>query len=294
MHYVIQPKSILNKTKRRDPWFLDDYTINPYSGCSFSCNFCYIQGSKYGINLEEKVSVKSNAAELLEKQLAIRAKKNQHGIIVLSSSTDPYLHFEKELALTRSLLEIILKYKFPVHIITRSPLVTRDLDILSKIAEQAILPSGLEILTGKGAIITFSFCDTDDKITHLFEPGAPSASERINALKLCLENRFIAGVSMMPLLPYITDTGKKLEEYYQLFTSINTKHLFAAGLTLYGNSQSDNRTKVFRIVKNHFPELEEKYHTLFKTDSLPQYYTSAFRRKIKELSTKYGLPEKIL
>jgi hypothetical protein len=76
MPYAIQVKSILNKTKRRDPWFLDEYTINPYSGCSFNCLYCYIRGSKYGTNMEEKTAVKSNALEVLEKQLHNRAKKD--------------------------------------------------------------------------------------------------------------------------------------------------------------------------------------------------------------------------
>ena len=87
----IQVKTVLNKTKRRDAWFLDDYTINPYSGCSFNCLYCYIRGSKYGIHMEEKLSIKANAVEVLEKQLSNRAKKGQYGIIVLSSATDPYL-----------------------------------------------------------------------------------------------------------------------------------------------------------------------------------------------------------
>src|SRR5580765_5493213 len=123
MPHDILAKTILNKTKRRDPWFLDEYTINPYSGCSFNCLYCYIRGSKYGENMADKLSVKSNAVEILEKQLHNRAKKNQYGIIVLSSATDPYLQFEKELGLTRKILEVILKYRFPVHIITKSDLV---------------------------------------------------------------------------------------------------------------------------------------------------------------------------
>src|SRR5258707_14792974 len=114
MPHEIQVKSILNKTKRRDPWFLDDYTLNPYSGCSFNCLYCYIRGSKYGVHMEDRLSVKTNAVELLEKELSRRAKKGEYGIIVVSSATDPYLQFEKELRLTRKLLEVILKFRFPV------------------------------------------------------------------------------------------------------------------------------------------------------------------------------------
>src|SRR5262245_4629458 len=106
----IQVKSILNKKKFRDSWFLDEYTLNPYSGCSFNCLFCYIRGSKYGEHMEHKMAYKSNSSELLEKQLKLRAKKGQYGIIVLSSSTDPYLHLESELKLTRELLQIIEFY----------------------------------------------------------------------------------------------------------------------------------------------------------------------------------------
>src|ERR1043165_7024663 len=126
----IQVKSILNKSMRRDPWFLDEYTINPYSGCSFNCLYCYIRGSKYGTNMEESLSAKVNAGEIFEKQLSLRARKGQYGIIVLSSATDPYLQFETETQLTRRLLEVILKYRFPVHIITKSDMVIRDFDIL--------------------------------------------------------------------------------------------------------------------------------------------------------------------
>ncbi|MBA4058063.1 MAG: radical SAM protein, partial [Marivirga sp.] len=135
--------SVLNKTKRRDPWFLDDYTINPFSGCSFNCLYCYIRGSKYGEHMEERLSIKSNALDVLDKQLKSRARREQFGIIVLSSVTDPYLQIENEYQLTRRILELILHYRFPVHIITKSDLVERDFDILQKINDEAILPVDL-------------------------------------------------------------------------------------------------------------------------------------------------------
>src|SRR6478736_1588868 len=179
MPLFAQVKSVLNKTKKRDTWFLDDYTINPYSGCSFNCHYCYIRGSKYGLHMEEKLAVKENAVEVLEKQLQSRAKKSQYGIIVLASATEPYLQFEKELGLTRKILELILKYRFPVHIITKSDLVTRDFDLLKQIDQTAILPPDLEGKLCHKALITFSFSTVDDGIGKIVEPGATPPSARL-------------------------------------------------------------------------------------------------------------------
>lgn len=291
----ITVRSILNKTKRRDPWFLDDYTINPYSGCSFNCLYCYIRGSKYGTHMEEKLSVKTNAVELLEKQLANRAKKGQYGIIVLSSATDPYLQFEKEEQLTRQILEVILHYKFPVHIITKSDLVIRDMDLLHKIDQQAILPADLQGKLHNGTIITFSFSTTDDAIGHIFEPGATPPSLRLNTLKTVLQEGFRSGVSLMPLLPYITDTGEHLEVMFSTFKDAGVHYIFPATITLFGNDTADSRTMVLRAVAKHYPHLLEKYERFFlNATQMPKYYQGAFYKKTLELSHEYGLKNSII
>lgn len=157
MPRYIAVTSLLNKTKRRDPWFPDDYTINPYSGCAFNCLYCYIRGSKYGINLAEKLSVKENALAILRRQLAARARKQQQGFVVLSSVTDAYLPLEEKEALTRGILELLLEYHFPVHIITKSPLVLRDLDLLQRINETAVLPPDMREYRHK-AFVTLPAC----------------------------------------------------------------------------------------------------------------------------------------
>lgn len=289
----ITVKSILNKTKRRDPWFLDDYTINPYSGCSFNCLFCYIRGSKYGEHMEEKLKVKENAVELLEKQLALRARKKQYGIIVLSSATDPYLQFEKEFQLTRQLLEVILKYRFPLHVITRSDLVLRDLDLLEKINETAILPAGLEKLQHK-AFVTFSFSTVDDVIAKIFEPGATKPSLRLGTMKKVAAENFLTGVSMMPLLPFISDTGEHLEKMFSSFKEHGAAYVMPATLTLYGSGPADSKTLVLRAVAKHYPHLVEKYRKWFDhSGSMPDHYRKAFGEKIKALGQKYEMPDRI-
>ena len=90
-----QVKSVLNKHKKRDSWFPDDYSVNPYEGCSCNCLYCYIRGSKYGENMNDRLALKANAFEILDKQLAARAKKNQYGIVTIGSATDAYIHHKK-------------------------------------------------------------------------------------------------------------------------------------------------------------------------------------------------------
>lgn len=291
----VRVKSILNRKKQRDSWFLDEYTLNPYSGCSFNCLFCYIRGSKYGEHMEKKLSVKENAVELLDKQLAMRAKKGQHGFIVLSSATDPYLHFENEAGLTRKLLEVILKHRFPVHVITRSDLVQRDFDLLHDIDEKAILPFDLQATLTRGAILTFSFSTVDDRIASVFEPGATPPSVRMQTHHAAIREKFLSGISMMPLLPYITDTSESLNTMYSAFKETGSNYVMPATITLFGSGPSDSRTLVFRAIDKHYPHLSEKYRKLFAANTnLPKYYNEAFFRKAAELSRQFGIPGRIL
>jgi len=200
----IKVKSILNK--RRDDWFLDDYSINPYEGCSFNCIYCYIRGSKYGENMTKTLSAKVNSPELLEKQLQRRARKGEFGIIALSTSTEPYMQIEEKLGLTRKLLEVILRYKFPVHVLTKSKLVLRDLDLLKEIDENATLPVDLRSKLKHGAIISFSISTLDEKLAKILEPGAPPPKERLKTMEKCKEEGFLTGVCYIPVLPFISDT----------------------------------------------------------------------------------------
>jgi len=283
-------KSVLNKTKRRDPWFLDDYTINPYSACSFNCLYCYIRGSKYGEHMEEKVSVKINALEILEKQLKNRANRQQQGIIVLSSATDPYLQLEKKYLMTRRILELIHHYKFPVHIITKSDLVTRDFDLLEKINQDAILPADLQPFLNHKAFVTFSFSTIDDDIGRIFEPGAPLPSKRLAVVKETLNAGFHCGVSLMPLLPYLSDTEEHLHSMFQVFQQLGIRYIFPASITLFGEGSADSKTLVLKAVEKNFPELAEKYKKLFSFGfQTPPWHRNAFQKKIQKMFEVYPI-----
>jgi len=287
--------SVLNKTKRRDAWFLDDYTVNPFSGCAFNCLYCYIRGSKYGEHMEEKLSLKSNVLEVLEKQLKLRAKKGQYGIVVVSSATDPYLPVEEDSQVTRHLLELLLHYRFPVHVITKSNRVVRDFDILKRIDQESILPADLQPLLSHAALITFSFSTLDDAVGNVFEPGAPSPTLRLQALQETLVAGFHSGVSLMPLIPYVTDTGENLQHMFSTFQATGAKYIFPATLTLFGEGPADSKTLVFRAIEKHYPHLTEKYEKLFAEGAqLPHWYRDAFNKKVKSLSEAHGLKNTIL
>lgn len=291
----IEVKSILNKTKRRDPWFLDDYTLNPYSACSFNCLYCYIRGSKYGEHMERALSVKINAPELMRKQLSLHARKNRYGIIVLSSATDPYLQAEEETGLTRELLKIICEFRFPVHIITKSDLVVRDLDLLQKINQRAILPSDLKNSLQGGCIVTFSFSSLRDEVCKIFEPGATPPTKRLATLETVKEQGLKTGVSFMPLLPFISDTTEELEYAFRTFCEIGVDYVLPATLTLYGEGQSDSKTMVFRAIEKHYPNLLPKYAKWFANSAgMPDYYRRAFQSKMIELHQKYQLKDSII
>lgn len=289
----IEVKTALNKTRKRDSWFLDDYTFNPYSSCAFNCLYCYIRGSKYGTNLEESLSVKTNAIELLDKQLTNRAKKNQHGIIVVSSATDPYLKIEEKYQLTRQALQVILRHRFPVHIVTKSTLIARDFDLLQQIDKTAILPPDLGGLN-RGTIISFSFSSLVDEVAEVFEPGAPAPSQRLQALGASLDAGFLSGVSLMPLLPYISDTKEHLKLAFQTFKDLKVNHLFPASITLFGEGKAASKTLIINAIKKHYPELVDKYQTFFQdSNQLPYFYQKAFQKRMREMLFAYGLKDRI-
>ncbi len=213
----------------------------------------------------------------------------------MSSATDPYLHVEKETELTRKLLEVVLKHRFPVHIITKSDMVRRDFELLKEIEKVAIMPKELEGKLSKKGFITFSFSTLDDEVARIFEPGATPPSMRFDTLKATLEEGFLSGVSLMPLLPFITDTGENLESMFREFASIGTKYVFPATLTLYGENKADSKTLVMKAIEKHYPQLLKKYEKFFgKSGEMPRYYRDAFYSKMKELCAKHDLPDRII
>jgi len=287
-------KSALNKHRRRDSWFLDDYSVNPYSGCSYNCLYCYTKGSRYG-GYEKGLAIKANLPEVLEKQMRNRARRREYGIIAISTSTEPYQRIEERERLTRKVLEIALRYRFPVHILTKSTLVLRDLDVLGEIDERAVLPDDLSQKLEHGAIINFSISTLDERISGILEPGSPPPFERLEAMEKCREHGFLAGVSFIPVLPFISDGEKALDEGIKEVKRYGGSFVFVGALTLFGDKPEDCKTLYYNFLQEHFPELIPKYKRLYKIYSQPsKEYQSKLESLAKKLCEKHGVGYKLL
>jgi DNA repair photolyase len=183
----IKVKSVLSKSGIPGA----DYCINPYVGCFHGCRYCYATFMKRFTGHTETwgcfVDVKINAPEVLEKQL----KRAEKGSVIISSVTDAYQPIEARYKLTRKCLEVLLQRQFSVDILTKSPLVLRDMDLIKRFKDISV---GITITTD------------DEGMRKVFEPNAPSISARINALKRLHENGINTYAFIGPILPMKPET----------------------------------------------------------------------------------------
>ncbi len=284
----VKVKSILNKHKRRDSWFLDEYSVNPYYGCQFSCIYCYTRGGTYG-RQPYQLAAKVNAPELLERQLRSRARREEYGFIAIGTSTEPYMPAEEELRLTRKLLEIISYYRFPVHVLTKSDLVVRDIDLLADIRDRAKLPGDLEGRV-EGSLVTFSASTVNDELASILEPGAPSPSKRLSALREMRDSGIQAGLALIPVIPLITDDDSSLREAIKTAKDYGADYIFVGALTLPGKLK---RTFT-EFMERAFPSLADKYSGSFSRSGYPtrDYQEALYKRAIRvsrEVDMKMGI-----
>ena len=156
------------------------------------------------------------------------------------------------------MLEIILKYRFPVEIATKSPLVIRDLDLLKKIDKTAILPVDLKRKLKRGVIISFSFSNMDEKLTNIFEAGAPKPEERLKTMKKCKEIGLFVGANLMPILPFLTDTEESLEKMIKTVKSYGADYVLVGELTLFGRGPADCKTLYYKQLRETLPRTYSK------------------------------------
>ncbi len=241
----IHAKKILSHSKNPDPWFGIQYNMNLYRGCSHQCIYCDSRSDCYQIENFADTLVKINALELLSKELAGKRVK---GTIGTGSMNDPYAPVERKYQLTRGALEIIAKHGFPVHVLTKSNLVTRDADLLLAIQKRTF------------ALVSFTITTFDDALGKKVEPGAPLVSDRFAAMKFLANQGIRVGVSLMPVLPFIEDSWENIRQIVLLSKENGAGHILAA----FGMTQRKGQQEYYyQKLDEHFPGIREKHQHKF-------------------------------
>lgn len=190
-----QARSIISANDSPDIPF--EASINPYQGCEHGCIYCYARpshayiGLSPGLDFETQVQAKTNAAELLEKTLSARGYRPK--LIVLGGNTDPYQPAERDLGITRAVLEVLERFRHPVSVTTKSGLVLRDADILGRMASQGL------------ARVFVSVTSLSNDTMRTLEPRASAPARRLAAISGLRDAGVPVGVLVAPVIPAITD-----------------------------------------------------------------------------------------
>ena len=217
--------------------------MNVYRGCSHGCIYCDSRSECYQFTHPfEDIEVKQNAPELLEQ--ALRSKKRKC-MIGTGAMSDPYMHCEEKLGLTRTCLEIILKYGFGAAVQTKSDRILRDIDLLDEINRSA------------KCVVQMTLTTYDDDLCRIVEPNVCSTKRRIEVLERMQERGIPTVVWMTPILPFINDTIENITSILQECVRVGVKGVidFGMGLTL----REGDREYYYAALDRHFPGMKERY-----------------------------------
>jgi len=282
----VQAKSILRKYWKIDSWFISRYGMNLYRGCTHNCVYCDGRSEGYYVDGEfgEDITVKVNAVEILRRELDPNRKRNplKRSFIMLGGGVgDSYQPIENKYQLSRRTLELIEQCNFPVHILTKSTLVKRDIDILKKINEKS------------RAIVSFSFSSIDDKISAIFEPGVPSPSERLKTLALFKNEGIACGMFLLPVIPFITDVPELVEKAIKRASEMNLDFIIFGGMTLKKGKQKEY---FFKELRKYYPNYILNYENIYKKNKWGEAegeYYNVINIIFNKVAKKYKIPVRI-
>jgi DNA repair photolyase len=275
-----RPKTILNKAKRADHWFWTRYSAYPYLGCQHGCEFCYCREQKYSPHDDPDdfayvIKVKENAPDLLRKALAHAPRE-----VIFTGDYQPA---ERRFGLSRRMLDVCLELGFPVFILSRSPLVLRDLDLLVQIRERAAVTVAFSIIAAPDSAHYREVCR--------MERLAPPSARRFEAMQALAEAGIPTGACAMPLLPGLCDDDPNLDGLARWTAAHGGSFVLAGGLTL-ADQQKDF---FFDVLNGSFPDLVELYRRLYPPGS---YGPSGLdphdlARRVRAACQRHGLPDRM-
>jgi DNA repair photolyase len=267
----IQAKTLLSSVRGEDPVFRMKYNMNIYRGCEHQCIYCDSRSECYGIEDFRDVLVKVNAVELLKIELP---KKRIIGAIGTGSMSDPYTPAEKRYNLTGQALQVIAQHGFPLHMITKSDMVLKDIETLVEINQAQ-------------AVVCFTITTTDDGLARKLEPGAPLPSARLKAMQALASRGILVGTALMPVLPFIEDSWENLVNVAEQ-TAVHGGTFLLPWL---GMSLRDRQREYFYTrLDQTFPGLRQRYeHAYGQQYSCAIPHARELYPRLNDLCQRLGL-----
>ena len=257
------------------------WSLNPYMGCAHRCTFCYVRAfearadrpwdDRYGASIR----VKTNVAEVLRRELA--RPSWQREAVAVGAATDPYQPAEGRYRLTRACVEAFAEAETPFSIITRGPLIVRDVDVLAEAARRADVS------------VTFSVPTLDQEIWRRTEPGTAPPRQRLRALSRLVEAGIDARVGMAPILPGLSDRPELLAEVVHEARAAGATGIWANLLYL----RPGTREHFLSALERDWPELLPEYERLYRRGAyLPRRETDPVRERVRALARSHGVRDR--
>ena len=294
---TLDSRSVLNAPEQTG---MDFWSINPYVGCEFGCTYCYArfahryvverahaarrladeQLAEYrGANgweaFEQRIFVKAGLQAALQSDLRrYHRSAERDAPIVIGTATDPYQPAERRFRLTRLVLEELAKCEgLSVGIITKSPLITRDIDVLQRIQQHNDLEVHLSLIS------------LDTGLVRVLEARSPMPAVRLRAVTRLTEAGVNAGLIVAPVLPGISDVVERLDALFAAARAAQARFVTASPLRLYPGI----RDRFLPVLDEHFPHLAERYRRAYAgRGAAPPDYARALTRRVTKLQEKYG------
>jgi DNA repair photolyase len=285
--------SMLRVHKYVDNWFWGSASVSPYKACEHGCNYCDGRSQKYHASedFDQEIHVKINGPEVLRKELTKlfppqkkisdfvqvnerQAKRIRTVVMVSSGISDAYQPAERKYKLTREILKLLAEYRVPTFVMTKSDLILRDLDLLEEINDRS------------WCNVSFSVSTLNKNISRVFEPKTSPPKRRLDAMKIITEKGILAGITYIPIIPYITDTDEQLSETIETSKKYGARYILGGTMTL----RDVQARRFYEILKEHYPELVDKYKKLYMKGYEPLgKYIYTLNQKIKALCRKYDI-----
>jgi DNA repair photolyase len=258
-----------------------NWSLNPYMGCVHQCTFCYVRAfelradrpsdDRYGSSIRVKV----NVADVLRRELARPSWQRES--IAIGAATDPYQPAEGRYRLTRSCLQVLADASNPFGLITRGPLIVRDVDVLQEAARRADVG------------ITFSVPTLDEEIWRTTEPGTAPPRQRLRALKTLVDAGIRANVGMAPILPGLSDRPEQLAEVVKAAREAGATGIWANLLYL----RPGTREHFLEHLAHDWPEQLERYERLYARSAyLPNKVKQPIQEEVAVLRRRHGIADR--